>query len=96
MEYLYKILKLSLLELCCCRSFEELRKDINDTNLIYSTYTAACIARGLYTDDQEWHKIMTDAANTQKPKQMRHCFALLWVFENLKIQWVYGNNSKSI
>lgn len=67
-----------------CGSFEELRKDINDTNLIHGTYTAACFARGLYADDQEWHKIMTDAANTQKPKQMRHCFALLWVYEKPK------------
>ncbi|KAE8254486.1 hypothetical protein A4X13_0g3408 [Tilletia indica] len=47
----------------------------------YSTFRAACSARGLLTDDAEWHRCLDEAAAIQSGAALRHLFCLI-IFNN--------------
>jgi hypothetical protein len=49
-------------------------------DVVYPTYKAACIARGLLEDDTEWENCLQEATVIALPKQIRRLFATLLVF----------------
>ena len=53
------------------RSYEDLRSV--DGN-VYETFKAACVARGLYESDDEWHQCLTEASVMQTGSQLRSLF----------------------
>nr|PNR35485.1 hypothetical protein PHYPA_023385 [Physcomitrium patens] len=52
-------------------------------DIVYPTYKAACIARGLLQDDSEWKNCLQEATVIALPKQVRRLFATLLVFGKL-------------
>ena len=52
-------------------SFEDLR---THGGVVHATYRDACIARGIFADDQEWHHCMDEATTFATPSQLRELF----------------------
>ncbi|XP_045498452.1 uncharacterized protein LOC123696361 [Colias croceus] len=46
----------------------------------YPTYRAACVARHLLDDDQNWDDTLAEASISDSPSRMRHLFAVILVF----------------
>ncbi|CAG4984962.1 unnamed protein product [Colias eurytheme] len=46
----------------------------------YPTYRAACVARHLLDDDQNWDDTLAEASVSDSPSRMRHLFAVILVF----------------
>jgi hypothetical protein len=61
------------------RSFEHLQ---TFDNVVYPTFRAACLARGLLQDDGEWCRCLQEAADMQTGTRLRHLFAMLLLFCN--------------
>ncbi|KAL0018427.1 hypothetical protein WJX77_003234 [Trebouxia sp. C0004] len=61
------------------KGYEGLR---NHEGTLYPTFRGAAAARGLLDDDAMHQKIMSDAASSQTPRQLRHTFVLflIWHF----------------
>ena len=55
-------------------SYEELRAF---GGVVYPTYKAACLARGLLEDDGEWDQCLKEAGDMQTGQQLRNLFAIL-------------------
>ena len=47
----------------------------------YDTYKEACAARGLLDDDKMHDEILADAILHQMPRQLRHTFAILLLWD---------------
>lgn len=56
------------------RNYEELRQY---RGIIYPTYAAACVARGLARDDSEWDQCIAEAIAWQMTPQLRRLFAMI-------------------
>ena len=41
---------------------------------VYETFRGACVARGLYESDDEWHQCLTEASVMQTGSQLRSLF----------------------
>ncbi len=48
----------------------------------YSSYKEACLARGLLQSDDEFYKLMDEAASFRSPKQLRVLFSVILLFCN--------------
>lgn len=46
----------------------------------YPTFHAACSARGLLDDDQNWDETLAEAIIGDSPRRLRHLFAVMLVF----------------
>jgi hypothetical protein len=55
-------------------SFQDLK---TVDGFICETYREACEKRGLLENDQHWEKTMTEAAESQMPKSLRHLFCII-------------------
>jgi hypothetical protein len=55
-------------------SFQDLR---TVDGCLCETYREACEKRGLLENDQHWEKTMTEAAESQMPKSLRHLFCII-------------------
>ena len=55
-------------------SFESLR---TVDGVIYETFKAACIARGLLEDDEEWIQCLSEAAIMKTGHQLRRLFCII-------------------
>ena len=69
-------LRLLLLKVRGPTSFSDLRTFDKTT---YTTFKAACLARGLIDDNQEYIKAMEEAAAFKMPRQLRFMFAMLLI-----------------
>ena len=49
----------------------------------HPTFKAACIARGLLQDDEEWRQCLQDASLSATPHQLRDLFANILVFNDV-------------
>jgi hypothetical protein len=49
----------------------------------HPTFKAACIARGLLQDDEEWRQCLQDASISATPHQLRDLFANILVFNDV-------------
>jgi hypothetical protein len=49
----------------------------------HPTFKAACIARGLLQDDEEWRRCLQDASISATPHQLRDLFANILVFNDV-------------
>ncbi|CAD6907564.1 unnamed protein product [Tilletia laevis] len=65
-------------EVNCPKSFDDLYKFEGRT---YTTFREACSARGLLSDDAEWHRCLNEAALFQTGAALRHLFCLI-IFHN--------------
>ncbi|CAD6943624.1 unnamed protein product [Tilletia controversa] len=65
-------------EFNCPKSFDDLYKFEERT---YTTFREACSARGLLSDDAEWHRCLNEAALFQTGAALRHLFCLI-IFHN--------------
>jgi ATP-dependent DNA helicase PIF1 len=68
------MLRLLLLQVRGCQSFEELRT-VDGT--VQEKFTRACQLRGLVHDDAVWDRTMQEASWTDMPNQMRNLFVSL-------------------
>ena len=57
-----------------CSCFEDLR---NYQNIVHQTFKAACFARGLLEDDNEWHLCLAEAASVSVGPQLRELFVTI-------------------
>ncbi|XP_058791046.1 uncharacterized protein LOC131664174 [Phymastichus coffea] len=69
-------LRLLLLHVKGAISFGDL-KTVN--NVLYPSFTAACLALGIIEDDDEWSKAMREAVSWMMPKRLRHLFVLILI-----------------
>lgn len=67
-------LRLLLLHVCGPKSFEDVKAY---NGIIYNTFTEACHARGIASNDNEWRLCLDEAKQFNSPKQMRHLFAII-------------------
>ena len=74
-------LRLLLLHTPGATSFSDIRKV---DGVVHDTYQEAAKAKGLLADDEEWQRCMTDAVTFQMPSQLRHLFATILIFCDLK------------
>lgn len=58
-------------------SFQELRT-VN--GIVFSTFQAACMERGLLESDDHWKQTLEDAALTRSPAKLKKLFAIILVF----------------
>lgn len=58
-------------------SFAHLR---TEEGVIYSTYQAACKARGLLEDDSHWENTLSESAMCSSPRSLRYLFAIIVAF----------------
>ncbi|MCO5559223.1 hypothetical protein L7F22_012818 [Adiantum nelumboides] len=67
-----------LLTICKgCKSF----KDLQTVNgVVFPTFKAACIARGVLEDDGEWSSCIEEACMTHTGGQLRHLFVTILLF----------------
>jgi hypothetical protein len=72
-------LRLLLLHVVGATSFEDLR---TYESVIYPTFKAAAIARGLILDDAEWQRALQEASSFQMPYQLRQLFAYICIFQS--------------
>lgn len=63
-------------------------------NILYPSFTAACLSLGLIEDDEEWKKAMEEASKWMMPRQLRQLFIRILIHCHLFILRNYGNNSK--
>ena len=70
-------LRMLLLHVPGTISYESLRM-LGD--VIYQTFKAAAIARGLLESDDEWDKCLADGGTYLMPKQLREMFAYICIF----------------
>jgi hypothetical protein len=56
------------------RSWEDLR---TFDNVLYPTFHAACLARGLLENDDEWRQCLSEASLTHVGESLRHLFSLI-------------------
>jgi PIF1-like helicase/DNA helicase Pif1-like protein len=53
-------------------------RDVRTFNgVTYGTFQAACLARGLLTDDAEWHGVLQEAAEMRTGRQLRQLFVTI-------------------
>lgn len=68
----------TLLTICKgCKSFEDLR---TFDGVLYPTFKAACLARGLLESDDEWCMCLQEAAFQKNGRQLRQLFVIILVF----------------
>jgi hypothetical protein len=60
------------------KSFDDLRR--YNSQELYPTFNAACIARGLLEDDGEWHQCLSEASVMQTGARLRQLFATILLF----------------
>lgn len=85
-------LRMLLLRVCGATSYDDLR---TFQGVTYSTFKAACIARGLLQDDQEWIECLQEAVNLQYSNQrIRHLFAVILAHNEPKDVLVLWNTFK--
>lgn len=61
--------------------YEDLRRVPGKNNgQPFPTYRDACLARGLLSDDQEWHACMQEAAQHAMPITLRELFTIILVY----------------
>ena len=65
-------LRVLLLHVPGATSYEHLR---SYNGVTHDTFQAACIARGLLDDDQEWDRALSEAVSLLMPRQCRQLFA---------------------
>ena len=56
------------------RSFEDIR---TVDGIHHDTFRAACVARGLLQDDQEWDEALREAAMIKSGRHLRSMFAIM-------------------
>lgn len=69
------------------KSFEDLKRY---NNVLYPTFKAACVARGLLDDDIEFLQCMQEAAQSRSPRQLRSLFVSILAFNspgNVRVLW---------
>ena len=71
-------IRLLLCHVAGAKGYEDLR---THEGTLYPTFRDAAAARGLLDDDAMHWKIMSDAALCQMPRQLRHTFALLLMWD---------------
>ncbi|XP_065368825.1 uncharacterized protein LOC135961256 [Calliphora vicina] len=67
-------LRLLLLHVCGPKSYEDIR---TYNRVLYSTFVAACHARGIASNDNEWRECLNEAKEFHSPKQMRQLFGII-------------------
>ncbi len=67
-------LRILLCQVKGAKSFRDLR---SYENVVYDTNRAACLARGLLQDDEEWRLCIRDAAVFRMPSQLRSLFTYI-------------------
>lgn len=72
-------LRILLLHIAGATSFEDLRRDPFNGNLVHPTFGAACIARGLIVADEEWVMCLEEAATEKMPRQLRRLLVTILV-----------------
>nr|XP_013180910.1 unnamed protein product [Papilio xuthus] len=78
-------LRLLLLHIKGATSFEDLR---SFRGVVFDTFERAAIARGLLQNDQEWDRVLEEAASTQSPSSIRRLFAYICAFNVPKRPYV--------
>lgn len=67
-------LRMLLLHVPGPKSFEDLR---TYQGVAYPTFVAACHARGIASNDNEWHACLDEAKEINSPRQLRELFAFI-------------------
>ena len=60
------------------KSFDDLRQ--YQSNEILPTFHAACVARGLLKNDDEWSQCLSEASEMQTGSRLRHIFTTILLF----------------
>ena len=55
-----------------------------------------CHARGIVSNDNEWHECLNEAKELHSPKQMRNLFGYICALNVPALNWRYGMNLKYI
>ncbi len=82
-RYYLRVLLTHVVRATC---FEDLRTTHHAhtlTTVVHPTFKAACLARGLLQDDDEWDQCLSEAAGVQLPRSLRQLFVSLLIFNNV-------------